>query len=152
MRTPRFRLHLLASVLPPPSVTALAPPLPPRLLQLLPSDRHDPQRRPTQATYHRSSTRPRRSKCIPSNTSNTSCPACPLFTGPTQLKTGIKHAMGEQVTIRLNEVTSLGGGFRTSGLLEEQYPHPCPDPVSAVTAVEIERAAHPRGRGRHALH
>ena len=60
--------------------------------------------------------------------------------------------MGEQATIRLNEVTRLGGGFRTFELFKEPHPRLRPDPASAVTAVEIECVVHPRERGRHALH
>ena len=60
--------------------------------------------------------------------------------------------MGEQATVRLNEVTSLGSGVRTSELLEELHPHLRSDLASAVTAVKIERAAYPRGRGQYALH
>ena len=58
-------------------------------------------------------------------------------------------AMGEQATIKLNEVTRFGGGFGTSELIEEPHSYQRPDLAPAVTAVEIERAGHP---GRHALH
>ena len=70
---------------------------------------------------------------------------------PTQLKRGIKHPVGEQATTGWKEVTSLGGGFRTPGLLEEPYPHHRPIQPSSDRG-EIERADYPRGRGRHVLH
>ena len=51
---------------------------------------------------------------------------------PARLKRVIKHAVGEQATIRLNKVVSHDSGFGTPELLEEPHPHPIPDPAPVV--------------------
>ena len=100
MRTPRFRMRisiLIGIVLRP----SLRSPLPPRLLLLLPSNWHYPQRRPTQTTHHR----PLHGPEIEVHSLKDLELTCPR-PAPTQLKRGIKHATGEQATIRWNEVTT----------------------------------------------
>ena len=81
VRTPQFRMQMLiligigTTVLLQLPVAALATPTSAAAAPSL-----DPQRRPTQATHHRSSPRPERSRRTPSKTSNSPCHAHPLFT------------------------------------------------------------------------